>query len=109
HALGNLVIAGLAATTGDFEGALAEAGRLLGAVGRVIPATREPVVLKAVVRAANGDGAADVEGQVAVGNSGRIAGVWLVPDDPAPPQAALDALHALGPADQVVIGPGSLF
>lgn len=106
HALGNLVIAGLAATAGDFEVALAEAGRLLGAVGRVIPATKEPVVLKAVVRAADGEGAADVEGQVAVGNSGRIAGVWLVPADPRPTPAALDALAA---ADQVVIGPGSLF
>ncbi|MEA2716393.1 MAG: hypothetical protein QOI56_289 [Actinomycetota bacterium] len=106
HALGNLVIAGLAATSGDFEVALAEAGRLLGAVGRVIPATREPVVLKAVVRAADGEGADDVEGQVAVGNSGRIAGVWLVPADPEPTQAALDALAS---AEQVVIGPGSLF
>ena len=103
------MIAGLAATTGDFEVALAEAGRLLGAVGRVIPATREPVVLKAVVRAADGNGAADVEGQVAVGNSGRIAGVWLVPDDPEATPAALEALAVLGPADQVVIGPGSLF
>lgn len=106
HALGNLMIAGLAATCGDFEVALAEAGRLLGAVGRVVPATKEPVVLKAVVRAADGNGSADVEGQVAVANAGRIAGVWLVPDDPPPPQAALDALAA---ADQVVIGPGSLF
>ncbi len=106
HALGNLMIAGLAATLGDFERALDEAGRLLGAVGRVIPATREPVVLKAVVRAADGDGASDVEGQVAVGNSGRIAGVWLVPADPQATPAALDAIEA---ADQVVIGPGSLF
>jgi len=106
HALGNLVIAGLAATSGDFEVALAEAGRLLGAVGRVLPATREPVVLKAVVRAADGEGADDVEGQVAVSNSDRIAGVWLVPADPQPTQAALDALAT---ADQVVIGPGSLF
>jgi uncharacterized cofD-like protein len=106
HALGNLVIAGLAATSGDFEVALAEAGRLLGAVGQVIPATREPVVLKAVVRAADGDGASDVEGQVAVGNSSRIAGVWLVPADPEPSRAAVDALAA---ADQVVVGPGSLF
>jgi len=106
HALGNLMIAGLAATSGDFEVALAEAGRLLGAVGRVVPATREPVVLKAVVRAADGEGAADVEGQVAVANSGRIAGVSLVPADA---QASQAALAALDNADQVVIGPGSLF
>ena len=106
HALGNLMIAGLAATTGSFELALDEAGRLLGAAGRVLPATEEAVVLKAVVRSATGEGADDVEGQVAVANSGRIAGVWLVPADPRPNQAALDALAS---ADQVVLGPGSLF
>src|SRR5213595_3721279 len=55
HAFGNLVIAGLAEATGDFELALAEAGRILGAAGRVIPATREAVTLKAEVRAADGD------------------------------------------------------
>ncbi len=114
HAVGNLVIAGLAATTGDFEVALAEAGRVLGAVGAVIPATREPVVLKATVRVADADGDGDeamvgpvaVEGQVAVANSNGIAGISLIPPDPVPPDAALEAIAA---ADQVVIGPGSLF
>ena len=106
HAFGNIVIAALAESTGDFELALAEAGRILDARGRVIPATREPVILKAEVRAADGNGAADVEGQVKVQESGGIARVWLVPSDPEPPEAALDALAA---ADQVVIGPGSLF
>lgn len=105
HAVGNLVLAGLAATTGDFEVALAEAGKLLGVRGRVLPATTEPVVLKAVVGSgtAGGDW---VEGQVAVARAGRIAGVSLVPEDAAPPAAALDAIAA---ADQVIVGPGSLF
>ncbi len=102
HAFGNLVIAGLADATGDFSVALAEAGRLLGAVGRVLPATAEPVVLKAVM----GDGAESVSGQVAIAKAGRIAGVSLVPADAAPPPAVLEVLAA---ADQVVIGPGSLF
>ncbi len=102
HAFGNLVIAGLADATGDFSAALEEAGRLLGAVGRVVPATVEPVVLKAVVRGTEGT----IEGQVAVGNASRIVGVSLVPADPRPPPAALEALAG---ADQVVIGPGSLF
>jgi uncharacterized cofD-like protein len=100
HALGNLVIAGLAEATGDFIAALDEVGRLLGAHGRVLPATTEPVVLKA--EAAGGP----VEGQVAVQNAGRIAAVSLVPADAAPPPAALEAIAA---ADQVVLGPGSLF
>ena len=100
HAFGNLVLAGLAASTGDFERALAEAGRLLGAVGRVVPATTEPVVLKAVV------GNDSITGQALVARSEGITGVSLVPADPPAPQAALDALAR---ADQVVIGPGSLF
>src|SRR5207302_3474222 len=100
HAFGNLVIAGLTDATGDFDVALAEAGRLLGTVGRVFPATREPVVLKAEA------GGASIEGQVAVSNAGRISGVSLVPTDPEPPPGAVAALAA---ADQVVIGPGSLF
>ena len=49
HALGNLMLVGLAESLGDFTAALDEAGRLLGAVGRVLPATTEPVVLKADV------------------------------------------------------------
>jgi uncharacterized cofD-like protein len=105
HAFGNLVIAGLAAATGDFAAALAEAGRLLDTVGQVVPATREPVVLKAVVQAPTG--ASSIQGQVAVAAAtSRIAGVSLVPADAEPPPAALEALAR---ADQVVIGPGSLF
>jgi uncharacterized cofD-like protein len=106
HAFGNLVLAGLAASTGDFEQALAEAGRLLGAVGRVVPATTEPVVLKAVIRGAGGNGRDSITGQVAVAHSEGIAGVSLVPADAAAPAAAL---AALAQADQVVLGPGSLF
>jgi uncharacterized cofD-like protein len=100
HAFGNLVIAGLTDATGDFEVALEAAGRLLGVAGRVLPATREPVVLKAEAEGVL------VEGQTAVKKAGGISGVSLVPADPEPPPAALAALDA---ADQVVIGPGSLF
>lgn len=100
HALGNILIAGLASATGDFRAALHEAGRLLESVGRVLPATTTPVVLK---------GEADsgpVEGQVKVSAAGRISAVSLVPPDAeAPPEA----LEALAEADQVIIGPGSLF
>jgi uncharacterized cofD-like protein len=113
HAFGNIVIAGLAATTGDFELALSEAGRLLGAAGTVIPATTEPVVLRATLRSGDGDGGphqgdprTEVQGQVAVANARDIAAVSLVPSDAKPPPAALEAIAA---ADQIVLGPGSLF
>ena len=47
HPLGNILIAGLAETTGDFGEAIRLALRLLGGVGNVIPATKGPVALKA--------------------------------------------------------------
>jgi uncharacterized cofD-like protein len=100
HALGNLVIAGLAASTGDFLFAVKEAGRLVEAGGTVLPATTVPVVLKA-----DAAGRA-VQGQVAVANAGHIARVSLVPVDAEPPAAALEAVAR---ADQIVLGPGSLY
>src|SRR6478672_2241183 len=101
HALGNLVLVGLAEVTGNWQQALEIAGHALGAVGRVLPATSEPVVLKATV-----DGGV-VEGQVAVQNSpDRIRRIELVPPD-APSPAAVT--HAIGAADQIVLAPGSLF
>lgn len=100
HPLGNLVIAGLAAATGDFGEALREAGRLLGGVGRVLPATAEPVIL--VAESERGS----VAGEVAVAEAGRIAAVGLVPAAaPAPPEVP----EAIVAADLVVLGPGSLF
>lgn len=101
HALGNIVLVGLAETLGGFPSALAEAERLLGAVGRVLPATVEPVVLTADV-----DGRI-VEGQYEVHRSaGRIRSVGLVPPDAA---ASPEALAAIARADQIVLAPGSLF
>ena len=47
HSLGNLILAGLIDGAADPVVALDEAGRLLGVTGRVLPATTEPVVLKA--------------------------------------------------------------
>ncbi|HUO48223.1 MAG TPA: uridine diphosphate-N-acetylglucosamine-binding protein YvcK [Acidimicrobiales bacterium] len=100
HALGNLLLAGLASVTGDIQRALDEAGRLLGTVGRVVPAAAEPVVLKADV------GVGEVAGQTAVARTRGIRRVSLVPADAACSPAAL---AALADADQVVLGPGSLY
>src|SRR6266576_5187537 len=49
HALGNLMLVGLAATLGDLTAALDEMGRVLGAAGRVLPATLGPVSMTAEV------------------------------------------------------------
>ena len=101
HALGNLLIAGLANETGDFGRALGLAADLLGAIGRVLPATSVPVVLKAEVAGR------EVVGQVAVSETaGPIRCVSIVPPDAPVPDEALEAIAG---ADQVVLGPGSLY
>ena len=81
HAFGNLLIAALAATTGDFVAGVEEAARVLGTVGRVLPATEVPVVLKAQM--ASGE----LVGQVRISKGGEIATVSLVPPDATPPPA----------------------
>jgi uncharacterized cofD-like protein len=100
HSLGNLILAGLAEVTGDFGAALAEAGRLVRAVGRIVPATDGPVSLKAQLETG------EVVGQAAVARTGSIRTVTVVPPD-APASAA--AVRAVLEADQIVLGPGSLY
>jgi uncharacterized cofD-like protein len=100
HAVGNLVLAGLAAATGDFAVALDEAERLVGAVGRVLPATSRAVDL-----VAEGPGGR-VTGQVNVASVEGVTALSLAPPD-AP--AAPGVVEAIAAADQVVLGPGSLF
>lgn len=103
HALGNLLIIGLTEALGDLPTALREAGRLVEAVGRVLPATVDPVVIKADV-----DGET-IQGQVAVseaGGRGRIRGLHLVPRDVA---ACPEAVDAIAHSDQILVGPGSLY
>ena len=99
HALGNLMITALAQRVG-FRAAIDELARLLGVPARVLPATETPVDLVAVT----GDGT--VHGQVAVQQSSGIRRVALEPHDPPADSAAIAAIAA---ADQIVIGPGSLY
>jgi uncharacterized cofD-like protein len=100
HALGNLLIAALAETTGSLQAALDEAGRLLRCTGTVVPASIERVELWADTDSGT------VRGQTAVQRTSGIRRVSIVPGDVAAPAVALDAI---ADADQVVIGPGSLY
>ena len=101
HALGNLVLAALVETTGSFLGAIEEAGRLLGARGRVYPATEHAVVLTAET------GTGRLSGQTAVEDHlGAITAIGVEPADSRCPKQAIAALKQ---ADQIILGPGSLF
>ena len=101
HTLGNLVIAALTDITGDFAQAVMQAGIMIGAHGRVYPATTSLVELGARVEGG------EIEGQVAVAQTkAPISRVFLTPEDPP---ACISAVEAILDADQIVLGPGSLF
>jgi uncharacterized cofD-like protein len=101
HTVGNLVIAALTEIEGNFGSAVARAGHLLDCKGRVYPATTEPLELYAEVYGGR------VKGQVAVAQTeAPIKAVFIEPPDPP---AYEPAVEAIAQADQIVLGPGSLF
>ncbi len=100
HSLGNLILAALTDELGDFEQALLAAAYLLGARGRIIPVARESLRLRARIEGEL------VAGQVAIGRRrGRVEELILEPRPAANPLV----LEAIGLADQIVLGPGSLY
>ncbi|KAA0234492.1 MAG: Gluconeogenesis factor [Acidimicrobiales bacterium] len=100
HAMGNLLITAMTEVGGDIVAVLDELGGLLHSEGRVLPATTLPVTLRGLA------GGREVLGQVRVSQTSGLDGVSLVPADPP---ALPEAVEALTVADQVVIGPGSLY
>ncbi len=109
HAVGNLLLAALAETSGVVE-ALDLVGRLVGARGRVLPASCVPLQIVAEVLghdAAYPDEVSEVVGQVAVASTGgTVSALHLRPADPP---ACAEAVQAVLDADVVVLGPGSWF
>ena len=100
HSLGNLLLAALTEITGDFGTAVEAAGRMLEAVGRVVPAANEPAELRALI-----DGR-EIVGQAEITKTRGIVSVSLAPEDL---EANPTALGAIANADQIILGPGSLF
>ena len=102
HTVGNLVIAALEKQLGDFGAALKEAGKLLGAQGEVIPPTTEKVTMRATLLPKG-----EIAGQSNIANRLLpVDSVWLEPSEPA---AYLPAVEAIATADQIVLGPGSVY
>lgn len=110
HAVGNLLLTGLAQTTADPVTALDLVGRLVGAVGRVLPMSCSPLEIVADVVGLDADdptSVREVVGQVAVATTaGSVAAVQLRPEQP---EACAEAVKAVLEADWVVLGPGSWF
>jgi uncharacterized cofD-like protein len=102
HSFGNLFLAGLTDLLGSFDRAVSESARVLAVSGRVVPSTVDMVEL--VARFADGR---EVRGETALAADG--AQCQRVRIDPADPSAHPGALQAIGRAQAIVMGPGSLF
>lgn len=102
HAVGNILLAAMTQLEGgDFEEGVRRANRVLSIRGQVLPATATPLTLHARTR----DGVV-VDGQSLITRTEHIAEAWISPSEVA---ASSDALHAIGEADLIVLGPGSLY
>jgi uncharacterized cofD-like protein len=108
HAVGNLMLTGLAELHGgDTIRALDELGRLLGAGGRVLPMADVPLDLVAGVDFAGCSEPATVRGQSAIAvTRGHVREIVVEPADPPVNPAVLAAIAA---ADVVCLGPGSWY
>ncbi|HMF92222.1 MAG TPA: gluconeogenesis factor YvcK family protein [Candidatus Angelobacter sp.] len=102
HSFGNLFLAALTATTGDFAVAVKKAAEILATRGHILPATTANVQLEAIME----DGSR-VSGETKItASEKRITELVIVPEHPEPlPQT----LRAIADADVITIGPGSLF
>ncbi len=102
HSFGNLFLTALTGITGDFHQAILTAESLLSVRGKIFPATLTDVRLRA-----RGVSGTVYEGESAIGLAGEeLAAVKL---DPCAPPAFPEAVAALGQADLILLGPGSLY
>ncbi len=102
HSFGNLFLAAMERTAGDFVTALRESSRVLAVRGTVLPATLDRVTLWAQL--ATGE---RIVGESNIGRSpAPIEKIGMDPSDATP---LAEAISAILEADLVVLGPGSLY
>ncbi len=102
HSFGNLFLTALHQITGDFAHAVKLSSEILAIRGRIFPATSSDVRLQAIL-----DDETTVRGETKISKSRQsIRSIQLVPDncDPLP-----ETLRAIGRADLITLGPGSLY
>ena len=109
HAIGNLIISALAEMKGgDIFAAVQELSSLMKIRGHIYPVTDEPLTLNAEFT----DGSTlSGESEITAAHK-RIQRVWITPsnnNDHDQAAAVKQVIDAIMDADQIVLGPGSLF
>lgn len=103
HSFGNLLITALEKTTGSFENAVEEAGKIVAIKGRVVPVTTDRCRL--VVELTNGELIYGEKNIHETELTNRIKRIFLNPQA----NANKKAVEAIEEADLIIIGPGSLY
>src|SRR3989338_1643242 len=102
HSFGNLFITALSKVTGDFEKAIRASSKVLAIRGRVLPSSLEKVTLVGEFT----DGSA-AEGETNITDQHKpLRAIRLKPKEF---RATPEALDAIGNADLIIMGPGSLY
>lgn len=108
HAIGNLIIAALSEMRGGIDPAIRELSEMLQVEGHVYPASAEPLILHANF---TDDSSLAGEAEITAAHK-NIKEVW-VENNPwsenKKPKAVPEALTAIEEADEIILGPGSLF
>ncbi len=102
HNFGNLFITVMTQLTGDFEKAIRETSKVLALKGQVIPSTLDNVVLAA----RHADGTV-TEGENQIPRTRKVIEKLML--KPGYPAANPEAIRAIGEAQVVIFGPGSLY
>ncbi|MCT3570547.1 gluconeogenesis factor YvcK family protein [Levilactobacillus brevis] len=106
HAIGNLIIAALSEMKGGIFDAVQELSQLMRVNGHIYPAANEPLELHA--QFADGSTLSG-ESEITAAHK-LIKRVWVeTSNHPQQPQAVQPVIDAIMNADQIVLGPGSLF
>lgn len=106
QSFGNLFLAALMGVTGSFEDAVSSMSKVLAITGRVLPVTCDDIHL--VAKFENGTQVMG-ESKISAFKKAQDCRISHVRLEPKNPTVNKDAVEAIGAADLILLGPGSLY